>query len=79
MMVNLDPATSVQNPAVLRAVVQQHATCASVGCTVVRPGRIRQGDAIYLTRDRSAGTRQARIIRGMTTSRTKRRRTILGA
>lgn len=51
MMVNLDPATSVQNPAVLRAVVQQHATCASVGCTVVRPGRIRQGDAIYLTRD----------------------------
>jgi uncharacterized protein len=49
MMVNLDPATATQDPAVLRAVAQEHAACASVGCVVVRPGRIRRGDPIHLT------------------------------
>jgi hypothetical protein len=50
MMVNLDPETAQQNPAVLRAVVQMRAECAGIYGAVEAPGTIQVGDIVWLTR-----------------------------
>lgn len=50
MMVNLDPTTAVQDPTVLRAVVQSRAMCAGVYATTEYPGAVRIGDVIRLQR-----------------------------
>jgi len=55
MMINLDPDTALQDPAVLRAVVQRHQQNAATGGHTVRPGTIRVGDAIALQAGPGAG------------------------
>jgi len=46
MMINLDPETGDQNPRVLKAVAHSHQGQAGLYANVLRPGRIRLGDAI---------------------------------
>jgi MOSC domain-containing protein YiiM len=48
MMINVDPETAVQNPAVLRTVTQQHGECAGIYANVIVPGVIRVGDIVSL-------------------------------
>jgi uncharacterized protein YcbX len=48
MMITLDPQSAEADPAVLRAVAGSHANCAGVYASVVRPGRVRVGDAVDL-------------------------------
>ncbi len=52
MMINLDPETAEQQPAVLKEVVRSRDTCAGIYCTPEQPGTIRVGDAVYLTEAR---------------------------
>jgi len=44
-MINLDPETGDQNPRVLKAVAHSHQGQAGLYANVLRPGRIRLGDA----------------------------------
>lgn len=46
MMINLDPETAEQNPAVLRAVARHHDECAGIYANVLAPGVVRVGDEI---------------------------------
>lgn len=46
MMINLDPDTAVQNPAVLRTVARHHEECAGIYANVVAAGVVRVGDGI---------------------------------
>lgn len=48
MMINLDPDTARQNPAVLRTVTQKHSECAGVYANVIAPGIVRVGDSIRM-------------------------------
>jgi uncharacterized protein YcbX len=48
MIVNLDPTTGDQNPAVLRAIAQRHDRQAGVYGNIIRRGLIRVGDEIRL-------------------------------
>jgi uncharacterized protein YcbX len=48
MMINVDPETAVQNPAVLRTVTHRHGECAGIYANVIVPGVIRVGDSISL-------------------------------
>jgi uncharacterized protein len=49
MMINLDPETARQNPAVLRAVVHTRDECAGIYASVEAPGTIAVGDVLYLS------------------------------
>ena len=46
MMINLNPDTAIQDPAVLRTVVHQHGECMGIYGNVVAGGVIRVGDQI---------------------------------
>lgn len=46
MMINLDPDTAEQNPAVLRTVARNHDECAGIYANVISPGVVRVGDRI---------------------------------
>ncbi|MDX2183204.1 MAG: MOSC domain-containing protein [Gemmatimonadaceae bacterium] len=46
-MVNHDPDTAEAAPQLLKGLVQSHGTCAGIYGTVVRPGRVRVGAAVY--------------------------------
>lgn len=46
MMINLDPDTAEQNPAVLRTVARHHDECAGVYANVIVPGVVGVGDTI---------------------------------
>jgi uncharacterized protein YcbX len=48
MMVNLNPDTGEQNPAVLRTITQSHQRQAGLYANVVRPGTIRVNDSIRM-------------------------------
>lgn len=48
VVVNVDPATTERNPAVLRAVAQQRQACLGVYGTTVQPGRVSVGDVVVL-------------------------------
>jgi uncharacterized protein len=48
VIVNVDPVTSERNPAVLRAIAQERATCTGVYGSVVSPGRVAVGDPVVL-------------------------------
>lgn len=49
MMINLDPDTAKQNPAVLRTVARYHDECAGIYANVIAAGIVRVGDSICLT------------------------------
>ena len=48
VMINVDPATTERNPAVLRAVAQQRQACAGVYGTTVQLGRVSVGDVVVI-------------------------------
>jgi len=48
MMVNLDPDSAVQTPAVLREIAQTRANCAGLYASVEALGPLRVGDPVYL-------------------------------
>lgn len=48
VMVNVDPATSERDPAVLRALARERQACIGVYGTPVQPGRLAVGDAVVL-------------------------------
>jgi uncharacterized protein YcbX len=48
VMITLDPETLKSSPSILRCVAQQHGQCAGVYGTVLTPGEVRVGDAIWL-------------------------------
>ncbi|HZQ34305.1 MAG TPA: MOSC domain-containing protein, partial [Dehalococcoidia bacterium] len=48
MMITLDPQSAEADPALLRIVAGSHANCAGVYTSVLRPSRVRSGDAIEL-------------------------------
>lgn len=48
VMINVDPATTERNPAVLRAVAQQRQACLGVYGTTVQPGPVAVGDAVAI-------------------------------
>ncbi|HEU0051643.1 MAG TPA: MOSC N-terminal beta barrel domain-containing protein [Longimicrobium sp.] len=48
VVINVDPATTERNEAVLRAVARQREACAGVYGTTVRPGRVTIGDAVVI-------------------------------
>jgi uncharacterized protein len=48
VMITLDPESGESSPSILRCVVQQHEQCAGVYGTVITPGEVRLGDAIWL-------------------------------
>lgn len=48
MVINVDPATTGRNAAVLRTVAQRRQACLGVYGTAVRPGRISVGDAVFI-------------------------------
>jgi uncharacterized protein YcbX len=50
MMVNLDPETATQDPAVLREIVHRRDQCTGLYATPERVGTVRVGDAVYLHR-----------------------------
>lgn len=47
-VINVDPQTGVRNPAVLRAVAQERWHCVGVYGTTVRPGRVTEGDRVFI-------------------------------
>jgi hypothetical protein len=53
VVVNVDPATSERDPAVLRTIAKQRETCMGVYGATVEPGRVAVGDQVFL--ERSAG------------------------
>ena len=48
VMVNVDPATTERNAAVLKAIARERDACLGVYASTVAPGRIRVGDALLL-------------------------------
>jgi hypothetical protein len=48
VVINVDPATTGRNPAVLRTVARQRQGCAGVYGTTVQPGRVSVGDAVVI-------------------------------
>jgi uncharacterized protein YcbX len=48
VVVNVDPATSTRDPAVLRAIAQERDSCLGVYGSTVDPGRVAVGDAVVL-------------------------------
>lgn len=50
VMINIDPATSEKEPAVLKTVAQMRDSCAGVNSSTERPGTIRVGDVVKLVR-----------------------------
>lgn len=48
VVINVDPATSERDPAVLRAVAQERESCLGVYGTPVEPGRVAVGDPVVL-------------------------------
>jgi uncharacterized protein YcbX len=48
VMVNLDADTAQSNPAVLKTIARLNETCAGVYGTVIRPGTLAVGQAVYL-------------------------------
>jgi uncharacterized protein YcbX len=48
VIVNVDPVTSERNPAVLRAIARERATCTGVYGSTVAPGRVAVGDPVAL-------------------------------
>jgi uncharacterized protein len=48
VMINVDPDTTERDPAVLKAVARERATCLGVYGTTVQPGRVAVGDAVEL-------------------------------
>ena len=48
VLVNVDPATTERDPAVLRAIARERKACLGVYGTPVRPGRVAVGDAVTL-------------------------------
>ncbi|HET7462156.1 MAG TPA: MOSC N-terminal beta barrel domain-containing protein [Longimicrobium sp.] len=48
VMINVDPATTERNAAVLRAVARQRQACLGVYGTTVQPGRVSVGDAVVI-------------------------------
>lgn len=48
-VITIDPATTVQNPAILRRVVESREGCLGVYGSVVMPGRIVLGDSVEIT------------------------------
>ncbi len=48
MMINLDPDTAKQNPAILRTVAQNHNECAGIYANVISIGVVRVGDTISM-------------------------------
>ena len=47
-MINLDPETAVSDARLLKASVRINENCAGVYATIVKTGRVRVGDALYL-------------------------------
>jgi uncharacterized protein YcbX len=48
VMVNVDPATSQRDPAVLRAIAREREACLGVYGSTVRPGLVQVGDEVVL-------------------------------
>ena len=48
VIVNVDPVTTERDPAVLRTIAQERATCMGVYGSTVAPGRVAVGDALVL-------------------------------
>jgi hypothetical protein len=48
MIITLDPESAQSNPNVLRCVVERHARCAGVYGTVLTPGEVHAGAAVWL-------------------------------
>lgn len=48
VMVNVDPATSAKNPAVLQAIARERQACFALYGSTVVPGRVAVGDIVYL-------------------------------
>jgi uncharacterized protein len=48
VIVNVDPATTERDPAVLRAIARQRQTCLGVYGSTVQPGRVALGDPVVL-------------------------------
>lgn len=48
VMVNIDPATTKNNPAVLRAIAQHREACLGVYGQTVEPGRVAVGDSVFV-------------------------------
>ena len=48
VMVNVDPASSARDPAILRAIAQEREACLGVYGTPVQPGRVALGDPVVL-------------------------------
>lgn len=48
VMINVDPATSAKNPAVLRVVAREREACFGVYGSTVQPGRVTVGDRVVL-------------------------------
>lgn len=48
VMVNVDPATTRRDPAVLRTIARERDACLGVYGTTVQPGRVAVGDAVVL-------------------------------
>jgi len=47
-MIGLHPDTAQNNPSVLKSVVRLNQNCAGVYCMILRPGRLRVGEKVYL-------------------------------
>ncbi len=47
-MVNVDPATSQRDPAVLRAIARERNACLGVYGSTVQPGIVQTGDEVAL-------------------------------
>ncbi|HLL46345.1 MAG TPA: hypothetical protein VK399_06535, partial [Longimicrobiaceae bacterium] len=48
VMVNVDPATTRRDPAVLRAIARERQACLGVYGSSVQPGRVAVGDPVVL-------------------------------
>ena len=48
VLVNVDPVTTKRDPAILRAIARERATCLGVYGSTVQPGRIAVGDPVLL-------------------------------
>jgi uncharacterized protein YcbX len=47
-VVNVDPATALRNPAVLRAITHHRQMCLGVYGSTVEPGRVHVGDPVFI-------------------------------
>jgi uncharacterized protein YcbX len=54
MMINLEPTTGKQTPAVLRTVVRTRGECAGIYGAVIALGNVEVGDTIFLSRESDA-------------------------